>query len=323
MHNQVAAHAPSGRPPSHGAEPRSAQLERRSGMLSDAVAMPFPGTIRKARGRAPNREPCEPGLSMRPRVVACIPAKGLDEAKSRLGLPASLRTSVARRLLYSTVLAVTDSDWISRVVVVAGDRELAAIALAAGAEVVLDQNRSLTHAVDLGRRTASTGALHEWMLTLVADLPLLVPAEIDALVVEGLTSNVPVMVPDKKAVGTTCLFHPSREGIPTHFGDNSAMKHREAGFRTAGLSLDGLRSDLDRPDDLLALPRIVSSRLLFGGPGASDPKTPTLGGMNLCRSGGVGAETPVVRRSRTTIGKLTAQGPPYRESSFAGRETAK
>lgn len=191
---------------------------------------------------------------MPPEVVACIPAKALSEAKSRLALPDAERRLVAKRLLYTTTRTVLASDWVRSALVVTADLELADIATAAGARVVPETTQDgLNTAVDLVRQAARFASPSGWVLTLVADLPYLRTAEIEALVVEGLTRNSAIMVPDAESVGTTCLLHPAGRPGPALFGPDSARRHIAAGYRPAGLALSGLREDLDRSEDLLRL----------------------------------------------------------------------
>ena len=194
---------------------------------------------------------------MPPEVVACIPAKELAKAKSRLGLPDTERRLVAKRLLHATVRTVLASSWVPVVLVVTRDAELADVATAAGARVIDEgSTHGLNAAVDTVRQAARFAAPSSLVLTLVADLPHLGPGEVDALIVEALTHGGPVMVPDMAGTGTTGLLHPAESPGPALFGPDSARRHREAGYRLAGLRLLGLRDDLDDAAQVVRLPSV-------------------------------------------------------------------
>ncbi|MCW2847053.1 MAG: 2-phospho-L-lactate guanylyltransferase [Marmoricola sp.] len=219
---------------------------------------------------------------MPPEVVACIPAKALSHAKSRLGLADAERRLVAKRLLHTTARTALGSDWVRSVLVVTADLELADIATAAGARVVPETAPGgLNAAVDLVRQAARFASPHGWVLTLVADLPYLTSAELDVLVVEALTAKRPVMVPDAQGVGTTCLLHPSDRPGPALFGPGSAHRHREAGYIPAGLSLVGLREDLDAAEDVMRLPERTRDALLTAEKSPDAERCRSVGGLAL------------------------------------------
>jgi 2-phospho-L-lactate guanylyltransferase len=198
-----------------------------------------------------------------PEVVACIPAKSLSDAKSRLGLPDAERRLVAKRLLYATVRTVLTSDWVNIALVITSDSDLADVATTAGARVIDERSSDgLNGAVEAVRRAARLTSPSSWVLTLVADLPNLRSVEIDALVVEALTAGRAVMVPDAAGTGTTGLLHPSDRPGPALFGPDSAARHRDAGYEPAGLSLRGLREDLDAAEDVVRLPATTRRALL-------------------------------------------------------------
>jgi 2-phospho-L-lactate guanylyltransferase len=92
---------------------------------------------------------------------------------------------------------------------------------------------------------------------LVADLPPLRPEDIDAVVAEFSEHRNPLYVADHHGSGTTFLIHgPGRmPGIGS--GRNSAHRHRRLGYREAQRPGRGLRADLDTPQDLVKMIKLL------------------------------------------------------------------
>jgi 2-phospho-L-lactate/phosphoenolpyruvate guanylyltransferase len=199
-------------------------------------------------------------MGMKTWVVVLV--KDFDSAKQRLSpaMGASSRRALSRRNARLAVEAAAGGD---RVLVVAGTDEIADLAKAWGAEVLLEpreegQNvaarRGINRAVELG-----AGAV----LLLSSDLPL-VTREAVAEVIDAssrLPASVAVAVPALGRGGTNALYLRPPDAIGLHFGDDSLVKFR-ADAEARGVDFvvhhsDAMALDLDEPSDLARLSRAV------------------------------------------------------------------
>jgi 2-phospho-L-lactate guanylyltransferase len=215
------------------------------------------------------------------RIVALVPVRGLEGAKSRLGeaLDAEERRALVERLLVRTVAAAAATEALAQVVVVSADPEVLALASTLGARGVVQEGGGLNEALDIGRAWAiADGA--DAVLVVPGDLPAVTAKELDRIVeaararkaspvVAGtadasagawstLARTTPhaivALVTDRAGGGTNVLLVAPPDAIAFHFGDGSRAAHAAAA-RAAGaiyVEIAGpLDLDLDTPDDLL------------------------------------------------------------------------
>jgi 2-phospho-L-lactate guanylyltransferase len=193
-------------------------------------------------------------------VVVLI--KDFDSAKQRLrpALGPQERRALAQRNAQLAVQAAAAGD---RVLVVAGDDEVAELAKAWGAEVLLEpsqegQNvaaaRGIARAVEGG-----AGAV----LLLSSDLPLVTVDSVREVLDAGSQIKGPVAVA-VRAVGrggTNALYLRPPGAITLHFGTDSLAKFRAEAERSrvkfAVHDSDAMALDLDEPGDLARLRRAV------------------------------------------------------------------
>ncbi|MFI5225072.1 MAG: 2-phospho-L-lactate guanylyltransferase [Candidatus Limnocylindrales bacterium] len=211
-------------------------------------------------------------LSDRPvrrrRLVAIVPVGSLDGAKSRLGetLDAEERRDLVVRLLRRTIVATTRSPLIEETLVVTPDDEVRRIALEAGARPLRQRDGGLISGLELARAEAVAGGA-EAILVLPIDLPLVSPEAI-ASIVEPLLGdladrNTPlvVLVPDRHGRGTNALLLAPPAAIEFCFGGDSRAAHasnaRASGAHLVELTDGPLSLDLDTPEDLLLVERLV------------------------------------------------------------------
>lgn len=191
-------------------------------------------------------------------VDLVVPVKRLHEAKTRLrgaadcgaGDPvAHARLTLA--LAHDTVAAVREARLVRRLLVVSSDPTVAAEFAAVGVEVVPDGpapglNPAYAHgAAHLRERDpgSAVGALQ-------ADLPALLPAELDAAIARF--TSLRAFVADAEGTGTTLLLVGPGEPLAPRFGVGSAQRHRESGAVALAGDWPGLRRDVDTADDLRA-----------------------------------------------------------------------
>src|SRR5260370_14911816 len=198
------------------------------------------------------------GKPMSTWVVVLV--KDFDSAKQRLGpaLDPAQRRARARRSATGAIRAAAAGD---RRLVVAGGDEAAELALALGAEVLVEprqegQNvaaqRGIGHAIGGGAGS---------VLLLSSDLPLVTKTSVrELLAVAGrIAPPVVVAVPAAGRGGSNPLYlHPPR-AIGLHFGaDSLSAFRREAQSRGVGFvsyRSPAVAADLDEPDVLAPLRR--------------------------------------------------------------------
>ncbi|MDQ2923846.1 MAG: 2-phospho-L-lactate guanylyltransferase [Candidatus Dormibacteraeota bacterium] len=193
-------------------------------------------------------------------VVVLI--KDFGSAKQRLQpvLGPTERRALALRTAQLAVEAGAGGD---RVLVVAGDEEVAALAGTWGADVLLEarqegQNvaaaRGIVRAVDGGA---------DAVLVLSSDLPLVTIHAVREVIDAGSRTAAPVAMA-VRAVGrggTNALYLRPPDAISLHFGSDSLVKFQhEAESRGVKFVIHdsvAMALDLDEPDDLARLRRAV------------------------------------------------------------------
>jgi 2-phospho-L-lactate guanylyltransferase len=193
-------------------------------------------------------------------VVVLI--KDFDSAKQRLR-PA-LGTRSRRALARSNAhLAVTAAAAGERVLVVAGSEEVAEIATAWGASVLLEpreegQNVAAERGIASARAAGAAA-----VLLLSSDLPLVTPESVSRLLGAAARLRPPavVAVPAIGRGGTNALFLRPPDAIGMHFGDDSLARFQEdaeaRGVRFEVHHSDAMALDLDEPSDLERFSRAV------------------------------------------------------------------
>jgi 2-phospho-L-lactate/phosphoenolpyruvate guanylyltransferase len=193
------------------------------------------------------------------RLVAIIPIRALEGAKSRLGgvLDAEEREELVKLLLERTLAAAGLVPEIEAVLVVSPDPAILGLAAQGGAQVLEQRTAGLNE----GLAEAMTAALAlgaTAVLILSGDLPSVSDTSIGEIVATAAaaaskTRAIVVVVPDRHGRGTNALLLSPPDVIRFAFGSDSRAAHQAAARAAGALSLevDGLLSlDLDLPEDL-------------------------------------------------------------------------
>ena len=198
------------------------------------------------------------------RLVALVPVRGLEAAKSRLGeaLDAEERRTLVERLLARTIAAAAAVPGVAAVAVVSPDPAALELATSLGAVAIRQAGEGLNEGLAVGRdRAVADGA--DALLVVPADLPGVSVAGLAPVVevvrgaaIAGPTGRpVVVLVADRAGDGTNALLLAPPDAIPFRFGAGSRAAHAAAA-RAAGAAYvevaGPLDLDLDTPDDLLA-----------------------------------------------------------------------
>lgn len=176
-----------------------------------------------------------------------VPVKGGDEAKTRLGLPAPARRSLATAMALDCLDAALRTPGVGLVVCVTDDPEVARRAREVGAATVSAGRPGLAAAVDAGLASLAPGPT----AVLVADLPALTPEDLAQALREAEARPGPVLVTD--ADGTGSVLVADRDQAPPHrFGPGSALAHTGLGARALSGAWPTLRRDVDTVQALSA-----------------------------------------------------------------------
>jgi len=209
------------------------------------------------------------------RTAAILPVKRFARAKQRLGASVAdpLRRELAGAMVADVLLALAHTDAIERTIVVTREPLVAEAANAQGAIVIDDQAEAgQSAAASLGVRRALQEGI-ERVLCVPGDCPTLDPAELDALLRQGvgtageagssLAGNEDagspgrpsvVIVPDRHGTGTNGLLLSPPDAIAPSFGPDSCQRHRAlalaAGVDCRVERVPSLLLDIDTGDDL-------------------------------------------------------------------------
>jgi len=194
---------------------------------------------------------------MTPRLIAVIPLRALEGAKSRLGevLDAEERRDLVAGLLERVARAALTTPGIDEVLVVSPDPAVLALADEVGARPLRQVGSGLNGALDEARTEASARGATA-LLVLPSDLPLATPEAVAPLVslAEDARGATVALVPDRHGRGTNALLLVPPDVIDFAFGGDSRAAHAAQAAATGAryVELDGpLAQDLDTPEDLL------------------------------------------------------------------------
>jgi FO synthase len=202
------------------------------------------------------------------KIWAVVPVKALSSSKQRLA-PAlgPRREAFARALLAQTLFALSGSRRVTGILVVTSDPQVADEARQAGAEV-RQEEADLNPACASGLADVRARGADVCMI-IHADLPLLSPGSVDALVCAYLErrraqgASVIGLVRCDKGTGTNvALLDPKLPFTPAFGPASFATHHLAAGSRARELYSDEAAFDLDTVADLERLANcVVSARL--------------------------------------------------------------
>jgi len=187
-----------------------------------------------------------------------MPVKEAQHAKQRLAgvLSPQERRALFRAMLEDVLSALAACPGLAGILMVTRDPEAHRLAARYGARVLLDEaDRGHTAASTLGARTlAEEGAAG--MLQLPADIPLVRPEDIAALLQTHGDAPAVTLAPSRDARGSNAVACSPPDLLPLRFGDDSFLPHlrraRALGIEPQIVRRPGLALDLDTPEDLAA-----------------------------------------------------------------------
>lgn len=187
---------------------------------------------------------------------AVVPVKAFRRAKTRLDdiLGPQEREQLSRAMLRDVLAVTTGCGSLAGVFVVTNDAEVASVATAFGASILHDaDNAGPARAV-----TAAAQALaaegHAGMVGIMADVPLIRPAEIERLLTTHGSQRGVTLAPARDGYGTNAVVCSPPDLMPLSFGDDSLASHLRSamglGIDPKIVNLEGIALDIDVSPDL-------------------------------------------------------------------------
>lgn len=197
-------------------------------------------------------------------VCAVVPVKNLVNAKQRLSpvLTGKERYCLFRAMLEDVLTSMVSTVALARVVLVTRDDEVVSIAAKFGVETLEEsENRGQTEAVNFAITQLSNGGVTS-LLAVPADIPLVSPRELEAVVTAHQRAPSITIAPARDELGSNAILCSPPNALPLQFGDNSYYPHvaraRQCGIEPSIVRLPGLGLDIDLPQDLIELCRVPS-----------------------------------------------------------------
>lgn len=186
-------------------------------------------------------------------MIALVPVKRLDQAKSRLSdkLDAPARAQLMHDTLRRTVRALRAAAIFERISMVTLDARVQAWATGWDVHTISEKRNGLNEALDEARgECKQTDAV----LVIHGDVAWLTVEDVLAMAHMAAPDRAVVIAPDRHNRGTNALLLKPPCAIPFAFGENSAHRHaalaREAGIEPAWYHSPTLGLDVDVVADL-------------------------------------------------------------------------
>jgi 2-phospho-L-lactate guanylyltransferase len=184
-------------------------------------------------------------------VLAIVPVKGLESAKSRLApaLPAEARRRLVLEMLERVLAACAEAGAIERTLLVTPTPSLAR----PGLEVLVDGGSGHADAVALA---LADGRAANGALVVMADCPLVTADALDALA----AAADPLALAPARDGGVNAIALRAVNGFRPRFGvpaGTMVAEARAAGLEPAVVDHPALALDVDRPEDYELLPALA------------------------------------------------------------------
>ena len=179
-------------------------------------------------------------------MVALIPVKQLDQAKSRLrdALSAEARAQLMHDTLRRTVHALQASKLCERISIVTLDKQVQGWAQEWGVNIISEHREGLNEALTEARGACDNA---DAVLVVHGDVAWLTAEDVQAMVALAVTERAVVIAPDRHDKGTNAMLLKPPCAIDFAYGEGSAQRHahlaRKAGiepvwYHSASISLD-------------------------------------------------------------------------------------
>ena len=186
-------------------------------------------------------------------MIALVPVKRLDQAKSRLSdkLDAPARAQLMHDTLRRTVRALQAAAVFERISIVTLDTQVKAWAAGWGVHTLSEKRHGLNEALDEARGECDQT---DAVLVIHGDVAWLTVEDVRAMTNLAASERAVVIAPDRHNRGTNALLLKPPCAIAFAFGENSAQRHaslaREAGIEPAWYHSPTIGLDVDVAADL-------------------------------------------------------------------------
>jgi 2-phospho-L-lactate/phosphoenolpyruvate guanylyltransferase len=204
-------------------------------------------------------------------IYAILPVKPLRQAKSRLArtLKPPARVALVRAIFSRTLDVLAQVGPLAGTIVVSRDVTILELARQRQGVIGLaEADSGLNPAIAQGAQWAAAHG-GESIVIVPVDLPLITPADLEALIDLAIEPRCLVIAPDRRGDGTNLMLVRPPEALRFAYGDASFNAHRaqaaECRLRTHIYRSPTSGLDLDVPDDLAlyqAGAALLDSRLL-------------------------------------------------------------
>ena len=184
-----------------------------------------------------------------------LPVKDFRESKQRLvpALDANARAKLAQAMLRDVLSVLARARAPQRVVVFTAADEVMQVARPFGFNIAFEKSVD-GHSAAVNQMVEELSATSSRILSIAADLPRLVPSEIDFAF--NAASEPITFIPSRDWTGTNGVLFIPPARIAMEYGQGSFRRHlskaRAAGIRSDVMDLPGIAFDIDTPEDLQA-----------------------------------------------------------------------
>jgi 2-phospho-L-lactate/phosphoenolpyruvate guanylyltransferase len=184
-----------------------------------------------------------------------LPVKDFKDSKQRLvpALDATARARLAQAMLRDVLSVLARARAPQRVVVFTAAEEVMEMARPFGFNIILEGSVD-GHSAAVNQMVDELSATSSRILSIAADLPRLVPSEIDFAF--NAASEPITFIPSRDWTGTNGVLFIPPARIAMEYGQGSFRRHlskaRAAGIRSDVMDLPGIAFDIDTPEDLQA-----------------------------------------------------------------------
>jgi 2-phospho-L-lactate guanylyltransferase len=184
-----------------------------------------------------------------------LPVKDFRESKQRLvpALDANARANLAQAMLKDVLSVLARARAPQRVVVFTAADEVMQMARPFGFNIAFEKSVD-GHSAAVNQMVEELSATSSRILSIAADLPRLVPSEIDFAF--NAASEPITFIPSRDWTGTNGVLFIPPARIAMEYGQGSFRRHLSkataAGIRSDVMDLPGIAFDIDTPEDLRA-----------------------------------------------------------------------
>jgi 2-phospho-L-lactate/phosphoenolpyruvate guanylyltransferase len=184
-----------------------------------------------------------------------LPVKDFRESKQRLvpALDANSRAKLAQAMLRDVLSVLARARAPQRVVVFTAADEVMQVARPFGFNIAFEKSVD-GHSAAVNQMVEELSATSSRILSIAADLPRLVPSEIDFAF--NAASEPITFIPSRDWTGTNGVLFIPPARIAMEYGEGSFRRHLSkataAGIRSDVMDLPGIAFDIDTPEDLRA-----------------------------------------------------------------------